>query len=126
MTDQLCCYCAENYTEVCQLSCGHTFHSSCIHEWRIYCSYCPLCRTEAGCVNDHPPATTSVLMERYLNIAQTQNASIKEMEEDMAYLRDTVLQLQKELKETELEVMELNRHVESQQILLVLCSEYTP
>jgi hypothetical protein len=125
MTDQVCCYCAEEYTEVCQLSCGHCFHSSCIHEWRIYCSFCPLCRTDAVCVNEHTPATTSVLMERYLTTAQTQHASIKEMEEHIAHLRDTVLQLYTELKETASEVRELTRHVESQQILLVLCSEYT-
>ena len=55
-------------------------------------------------------------MEHYLNIAQKQQLSIKEMEEDMSHLRDAVLQLQTELKETETRASRRNRREPDQSI----------
>ena len=40
-----CAVCLENITEQDEpISCGHTFHSSCLKKWRDKCNTCPLCR----------------------------------------------------------------------------------
>lgn len=43
-----CPICLRNlacYDDICELRCGHTFHSSCLYEWNYQDCRCPCCRT---------------------------------------------------------------------------------
>lgn len=39
-----CAICLISQSELRKLSCGHTFHGSCIQQWEKRCNTCPICR----------------------------------------------------------------------------------
>ena len=47
LEEEFCCICKNNYDkndEIFQLSCGHIFHKSCIHNSLDINNSCPICR----------------------------------------------------------------------------------
>jgi hypothetical protein len=53
----LCPVCQGLFVHACTLGCGHSFCSSCIHEWLRTCQACPICRTQVA----SPPVRSLVV-----------------------------------------------------------------
>ncbi|KAI9008970.1 hypothetical protein CLU79DRAFT_775436 [Phycomyces nitens] len=61
--DRLCVICLSDYEDddiLCQLWCKHHFHKTCVAEWLVLNSKCPMCKRDCRCKLDPVCSTTSI------------------------------------------------------------------
>jgi hypothetical protein len=70
----------------CTLSCGHSFHTSCLQIWfTIKSSTCPHCRQESTC--HHPNPLTDHLKPYLFDLVAQQKATIRRLEQQVEELQ---------------------------------------